>query len=117
MTAVAERLLPSVASLRVVRRVPGGRVPAGSCSAVVVTPDGFLLTSAHVVEGAAGGTASFADGAEHEFAVVGADPLSDLALVRARPAGWRPPPWAAPTGCGWASWSWPSATPWATPGR
>lgn len=90
VTAVAERLLPSVASLRVVRRVPGGRVPAGSGSAVVVTPDGFLLTSAHVVEGAAGGTASFADGGEHELAMVGADRLSDLAVVRCAARGLAP---------------------------
>ena len=90
VTGVAERLLPSVASLRVVRRVPGGRVPVGSGSAVVVTPDGFLLTSAHVVEGSAGGTATFADGAEHEFTVVGTDPLSDLAVVRATADGLAP---------------------------
>lgn len=90
VTAVAERLLPSVASLRVVRRVPGGRVPAGSGSAVVITPDGFLLTSAHVVEGSAGGTASFADGADHEFTVTGTDPLSDLAVVRCTADGLAP---------------------------
>ena len=47
--AVAERLAPSVASLRVMRRTRGGQVPAGAGSAVVLTPDGFLLTSAHVV--------------------------------------------------------------------
>ncbi|HVM06743.1 MAG TPA: trypsin-like peptidase domain-containing protein [Acidimicrobiales bacterium] len=90
VTAVADRLLPSVASLRVVRRVPGGRVPAGSGSAVVITPDGFLLTSAHVVDGSAGGTASFADGADHEFTVVGTDPLSDLAVVRCTADGLAP---------------------------
>ena len=80
--AVAARLIPSVASLRVMARVPGGRRPQGSGSAVAVTPDGFLLTSAHVVERSAGGVAVFADGAEAEFEVVGADPLSDLAVIR-----------------------------------
>jgi S1-C subfamily serine protease len=79
---VAERLLPSVASLRVLRKVPGGRMPAGSGSGVVVTPDGFLLTSAHVVEASAGGTATFADGRELAFELVGTDALSDLAVVR-----------------------------------
>lgn len=83
VVSVAERLLPSVASLRVMRRVRGGRVPHGSGSAVVVTADGFLLTSAHVVEGSAGGTAAFADGRELAFEVVGSDPLSDLAVIRA----------------------------------
>ncbi len=80
--AVAERLLPSVASLRVMAGVPGGRRPQGSGSAVAITGDGFLLTSAHVVERSVGGVAVFANGAEAEFSVVGADPLSDLAVIR-----------------------------------
>ncbi len=90
VVSVAERLLPSVASLRVMRTVPGGRVSHGSGSAVVVTADGFLLTSAHVVEGSAGGTATFADGRELGFDVVGSDPLSDLAVVRAAAADLSP---------------------------
>jgi serine protease Do len=74
--AVAERLAPSVANLRL-RRGGGG-------SAVVISPDGFLLTSAHVVAGGRGrGRASFVDGRELGFSVVGADPLSDLAVLRA----------------------------------
>ena len=76
VTAVAERLAPSVANLRV-RRGGGG-------SAVVISPDGFLLTSAHVVAAGRGrGRASFVDGRELDFSVVGADPLSDLAVLRA----------------------------------
>jgi serine protease Do len=82
--AVAERLTPSVANLRVSRRVRGGRVLDGGGSAVVITPDGFMLTSAHVVDRTAGkGRASFVDGRELAFEVVGSDPLSDLALLRA----------------------------------
>jgi S1-C subfamily serine protease len=53
---------------------------------VVITPDGFLLTSAHVVGGSDGGTASFVDGREMEMEIVGRDPLSDLAVVRAHGA-------------------------------
>jgi S1-C subfamily serine protease len=84
VTSVAERLAPSVANLRVARRVRGGRVLDGGGSAVVITPDGFMLTSAHVVHGTAGsGKASFVDGRELGFSVVGADPLSDLAVLRA----------------------------------
>jgi S1-C subfamily serine protease len=49
---------------------------------VVFTADGFLLTNAHVVGRSAGGTAVFSDGATAAFQVVGADPLSDLAVVR-----------------------------------
>jgi len=76
---VAERLAPSVANLRVSR----GR-SAGGGSAVVITPDGFMLTSAHVVEGSTRpGRASFVDGRELRFEVIGSDPHSDLAVLRA----------------------------------
>ena len=82
VTTVARRLTRSVASLRVARRVRGGRTAMGAGSGVVITPDGFLLTSAHVVEGAREGTATFVDGSELRFGVVGRDPLSDLAVLR-----------------------------------
>jgi S1-C subfamily serine protease len=83
VTTVAERLAPSVANLRVSRRVRGGRRLDGAGSAVVITPDGFTLTSAHVVERTDGtGIASFVDGRELAFDIVGADPLSDLAVLR-----------------------------------
>jgi S1-C subfamily serine protease len=81
---VAERLTPSVGSLRVARRVRGGRLLDGGGSSVVITPDGFMLTSAHVVARTAGtGRVSFVDGREFDFAVVGSDALSDLAVLRA----------------------------------
>jgi S1-C subfamily serine protease len=83
VTTVAERLSPSVANLRVSRRVRGGRIMDGGGSGVVITPDGFTLTSAHVIARTEGkGRASFVDGRELEFAVVGSDPLSDLAVLR-----------------------------------
>jgi S1-C subfamily serine protease len=84
VVAVAERMGASVANLRVTRRTRRGAVPAGGGSAVVLTPDGFLLTSAHVVAGSgSGGRATFVDGRELRFSVVGADPFSDLAVLRA----------------------------------
>ena len=83
VTAVARDLAPSVANLRVTRRLRGGRTAMGGGSAVVITPDGFLVTSAHVVEGSGSGSASFVDGREMRFTVVGADPLSDIAVLRA----------------------------------
>jgi serine protease Do len=80
---VAERLSPSVGNLRVSRRVRGGRRLDGAGSGVVITPDGFMLTSAHVVERTDGsGQASFVDGRELAFEIVGSDPLSDLAVLR-----------------------------------
>lgn len=87
VSGVAERLSPSVASLRVQRRTRRGRVRVGGGSGVVLTHDGFILTSAHVVEGGASGSARFTDGSELGFEVVGSDPLSDLAVVRARGSG------------------------------
>jgi S1-C subfamily serine protease len=83
VTAVAGRLAPSVASLRVARRVRGGRRLEGGGSAVVVAPDGLMLTSAHVVTRSSAGRAAFSDGRDCEFEVVGSDPLSDLAVLRA----------------------------------
>jgi S1-C subfamily serine protease len=80
VSTAAARLIPSVASLRVERR---GGWSGGSGSAVAFTPDGFLVTNAHVVAGAERGTATFVDGDELGFEVVGRDPLSDLAVVRA----------------------------------
>jgi S1-C subfamily serine protease len=83
VVAVAERLTPSVASLHVTRRGRGGRTLDGGGSGVVVTPDGFVLTSAHVVAHTSTlGRTSFADGRDLEFTLVGSDPLSDLALLR-----------------------------------
>ena len=80
--AVAETVGPAVASLSVMRRVRGGRVPAGSGSAVALTPDGYLVTNAHVVGSrVTGGRATFADGHDARFEVVGRDPLSDLAVL------------------------------------
>ncbi len=84
VTGVVERLAPSVASLRVLRKTSRGRVPAGAGSGVVLTPDGFILTSAHVVAGRDRlGRATFVDGRDIGFRVLGTDPLSDLAVLRA----------------------------------
>ena len=80
--AVADALSRSVANLQVTRRTRRG--PAqGAGSGVVISPDGFMITSAHVVEGSRRGVASFNDGREEKVSLVGADPLSDLAVLRA----------------------------------
>ncbi|MDQ1710122.1 MAG: hypothetical protein QOG49_1507 [Frankiaceae bacterium] len=82
VTSVAERLRPSVTSLSVLVRGPIGEGNAAG-SAVVLSGDGLLLTSAHVVNGTRGGATTTYDGQELPFEVVGADPLSDIAVLRA----------------------------------
>jgi S1-C subfamily serine protease len=76
VSSVARVVMPSVVSLLI-----GSRRPRGAGSGVVITPDGFMLTSAHVVARTHSGTAAFADGRELPFTIVGTDPLSDLAVV------------------------------------
>lgn len=94
---VAEALAPCVANLRLTAASRNGRgVVAGGGSAIVLSPDGFLLTSAHVVARRRGsasssrGVASFTDGRELDFSVVGADPLTDLAILRTQDGGLQP---------------------------
>ena len=74
VVSVAEKLGPSVANLRVSRR--------GTGSGVVITPDGFMLTNAHVIGKGRRVRASFTDGSDLQASVVGIDPLSDLGLLR-----------------------------------
>src|SRR5215216_3219318 len=74
VVSASERLLPSVAHVR------SGR---GAGSAVVISSDGFLLTSAHVVERARSVRIALVDGRDLPARIVGADPLSDLAVLRA----------------------------------
>src|SRR5438045_9760219 len=74
IVSASERLLPSVAHLRTDR---------GSGSGVVISTDGFLVTSAHVVERARRVRASFVDGSERSAEIIGSDPFSALALPRA----------------------------------
>src|SRR5580700_1246025 len=83
VVSVAAQLTPRVAAVQVSQRRRDGRIAAGAGSAVVFTDDGFLLTNAHVVGKAEAGQAAFADGTTVPFRVVGSDPLSDLAVVRA----------------------------------
>ena len=82
---IAETTLPSVASVSV-RSARG----AGAGSASVISTDSHLLTSAHVVEGAVRAEVAFSDGTVLDARVVGSDPLSDLAVLRAE--GGTPPP-------------------------
>ena len=81
VSGVAERLTSSVAHLAVSRRTRRGRAE-GAGGGVAISSDGYMLTSAHVVAGGRGLSASFSDGRELSGKVEGADPLSDLAVVQ-----------------------------------
>jgi len=86
VTTIARDLAPSVANLRVYRRVRGGRRAAGGGSAFVLAPDGFLVTSAHVVEGSApGGVASFVDGRESPASASGSRSRSTCTRAASSP--------------------------------
>jgi len=82
VTSVARMLLPTVVALTTRRQGRRGEWHDGSGSGVVITPDGFMVTSAHVVDGSSRGGASFVDGWETGFDVVGGDRLSDLAVLK-----------------------------------
>jgi S1-C subfamily serine protease len=86
VVGVAESLTPRVAALR----IRSGRGESAG-SGVVLSGEGHLVTNAHVVGDASSGEAAFADGTTARFQVVGRDPLSDLAVLRADRAVPAPP--------------------------
>ncbi|WP_285313381.1 trypsin-like peptidase domain-containing protein [Pseudarthrobacter sp. fls2-241-R2A-168] len=81
---VAATVTPHVAALEMSAARRNGRVRVGAGSAVLFTEDGYLLTNSHVVAGTNTGHAVFADGSRMDLELVGADPLSDLAVVHGR---------------------------------
>ena len=81
---VASLVTPHVAAIEMTAARRNGQVRVGSGSAVLFTEDGYMLTNAHVVSGIKSGRAVFADGTQTDVELVGADPLSDLAIVHGR---------------------------------
>lgn len=92
---VAERVSPAVVNIRVTHRVmvrdrmgrtaPGER--AGVGSGIVISPDGYILTNSHVVAGARQLEVTLNDGRSFTGQLVGADPHTDLAVVRVPETG------------------------------
>jgi S1-C subfamily serine protease len=84
VTAVVDATGPAVVSIHAGRRLhgPGGELQ-GSGSGVAITPDGYILTNSHVVQGAAGLAVALTDGHSVEASLVGQDPATDLALIHA----------------------------------
>ena len=81
-----ERVRPAVLSIVaevIVRdRFGNPRSSFSSGTGVIITPDGLALTNNHVIEGAANITVTMDDGSQLEAGLVGADRLSDLAVLR-----------------------------------
>ncbi|MHA6802288.1 trypsin-like peptidase domain-containing protein [Salinifilum ghardaiensis] len=86
--AVAQKVLPSVVQLQT-----SSMRGSGEGSGIVLSEDGYILTNNHVVEGAEAGarvTAQFHDQRSAPVKVVGTDPKSDLAVVKADITGLTP---------------------------
>ncbi|GAA1481479.1 hypothetical protein GCM10009624_19190 [Gordonia sinesedis] len=87
---VAARVLPSVVSIDV---TAGNE--QGEGSGIVLTDDGILLTNNHVVSGSSGRAASdvqvnFNDGSSAAARVLGADRISDIAVLKVDKSGLKP---------------------------
>jgi serine protease DegQ len=97
-SAAAQKAMPAVVSIttaKIPRRTPGldpwrrqfqsNRQPAiGLGSGVIVSPNGYILTNNHVVEGADQIEVTLADGRQAPATLVGRDPDTDLAVLRIR---------------------------------
>ena len=84
VTEALDRVAPAVAHIHV--RDRDGR-PRGGGSGVVFTPDGYLLTNHHVIDGASGVDASLPDGREVAASIIGSDAATDLAVLRLAAGG------------------------------
>jgi S1-C subfamily serine protease len=82
VASVIETVAPAVAHIEV-RGARGGRTARGQGSGVVVSPDGLLLTNNHVVDGAAAIGITLTDGRQFAARILGRDPDTDLAVLRA----------------------------------
>lgn len=109
--ALAEQLGPTVVNIQVTKVAPVGDFPGmpapdgpsgepfrrffrdrmpqpqphrvqGSGSGVIISPDGYVLTNNHVVDGAQEVTVTMADKQVHKAQVVGRDPKTDLAVLK-----------------------------------
>ncbi len=84
--SAAEKVLPSVVQLQVQGRTAQGRTSAGEGSGFVISSDGLIVTNNHVVSVAAQDgqiNAVFQDGKTTKATIVGRDPDSDVAVVKA----------------------------------
>ena len=83
---VVETVGPAVVNISVARATPRGD-QQGAGSGVIVTPDGYIVTNHHVMNGAAQLTVALTDGSHYEADAVGSDAATDLAVIRTRASG------------------------------
>ena len=85
--AVVEKVGPAVVSIGVMQKGARGPAAEGAASGVIIAPDGFVLTNNHVVENASEVEVGLMDGNTFPAEIVGTDPATDLAVVRAATNG------------------------------
>ncbi len=81
-----ETVGPAVVSIYVGGAGEAAQARGGAGSGAVVTPDGYVLTNEHVVQNAQEARVAFVDGRSVPAVVVGRDPSTDLAVLRAQAA-------------------------------
>src|ERR1700753_353290 len=84
VVGAVELVGPAVVSIYVGNAGEAARARGGSGSGVVVTPDGYVLTNEHVVQNTQEARVAFVDGRSVAAVVVGRDPATDLAVLRAQ---------------------------------
>jgi S1-C subfamily serine protease len=88
VVAVVDAVGPAVVSVGVGKRSPQNWPEReGAGSGVVIAPDGYILTNSHVVQDARRVTATFTDGTQAVSGLIGKDPATDLAVIRADASG------------------------------
>ena len=117
------RAAPSVVTVHSSNMVPG-RLPLtgkalvnGLASGVILDRDGYIVTNYHVVEDASELAVALADGTLHQTRIVGADPESDIALLRSTPRDSGRSYWPTSTRSRSATsrWRWAIRSAWARP--
>ena len=92
MTGIAAKVQPSVVAITTEQMVStnswfGSYVQSGAGSGVIISEDGYILTCAHVVNGASNITVQLSDDTEYTASVVGLDTSTDVAVLKIEATG------------------------------